>query len=285
MVGYSGFGSIPLWTYVGKSNYNSLQVQLNRRTGRLQWSANYTWSKTINYANPGGVGGGNNSQWVNQELTKDVANRPHAMNFNFGYDLPQFSRVWSNGFTKQALDGWKINGNGAIYSGTPFSVSCGSTGAPAGYWTGTPTGGIPFRCQMGNDIWLPNGQLVKPTEDPKLQWNINPANFTLPPTNSLGIGNTPPTLFYGPGVINMDLSLAKSFRLAEGKTLEFRAETFNTLNHFNPNNPNTTLTYTVGSNATPSSFTTTGQTNANFGVITGAAIQARRSVMSLRFKF
>lgn len=52
MVGYAGFGSIPLWTYVGKSNYNALQVQLNRRTGRLQWNANYTWSRTINYANP-----------------------------------------------------------------------------------------------------------------------------------------------------------------------------------------------------------------------------------------
>lgn len=221
---------------------------------------------------------------MNQELTKNVQNRPHAVNFNFGYDLPQLSRVWSNPFTRQALDGWKVNGNGAIYSGTPFTITCGSTGAPAGYWTGTPTGGVPFRCQMGNDIWLPNGQVPKSTEDPKLQWAFNAANFTLPATNTLGIGNTPPTLFYGPGVFNLDMSLAKSFRLAESKTLEFRVETFNTLNHFNPSNPSSSLTYTVA-NATPSSFSTTSQTNSNFGVISGAQIQARRSVMSLRFRF
>ena len=83
-------------------------------------------------------------------------------------------------------------------------------------------------------------------------WTLPFAGLDKPAT-SLGIGNTPPTLFYGPGVINMDFSLAKTFRLAEGKTLEFRAETFNTFNHFNPSNPNTGLTYTVV-NATPSSF-------------------------------
>ena len=49
MVGYSGYGSIPLWTYIGTNSYNSLQVQLNRRVGKLQWNANYTWSKTLIY--------------------------------------------------------------------------------------------------------------------------------------------------------------------------------------------------------------------------------------------
>ena len=46
MVGYSGYASIPVWTYLGTENYNSLQVQLNRRVGRLQWNANYTFSRT-----------------------------------------------------------------------------------------------------------------------------------------------------------------------------------------------------------------------------------------------
>ena len=46
------------------------------------------------------------------------------------------------------------------------------------------------------------------------------------------------TYRYGPGVFNLDLSLAKDFRFTEHKSLELRVETFNTLNHFNPNNPN-----------------------------------------------
>jgi hypothetical protein len=276
MTQYAGFGQIPIWTYSGTSSYNSLQVQLNRRVGRFQWNANYTWSRTITFlqnptTNP-------ISQYINPEITKNVANRTHAVNFNFGYDIPNGSNLWNNAFTRQALNGWKINGNGAIYSGTPYTVGCAATGQPALYWVGTPTGGIPFRCQMGSSTYLPDGQYPSKTEDPKLQVPFNAANFTLPGIDSLGIGNTPPTLAYGPGVFNLDLSLAKDFRLAERKTLEFRVEAFNALNHFNPNNPNTSLTY---------NFATGAQTNSSFGVIgsTPTGLTARRAVMSARFRF
>jgi hypothetical protein len=271
MVGYNGFGEIPLWTYLGNNNYNSLQVQLNRRSGNLQWNINYTFSKTITYNNSTAY------QWVDRKLSKDVANRKHAVNFNFGYGLPEGSRLLNRHvIARYALDGWRVNGNGAIYSGTPFSVSCGAQSQPAGYWTGTPTGGIPFRCQMGSDIFLPSGQFPIATEDPNLQWALNKANFILPAKESLGIGNTPPTLFFGPGAFNLDLSAAKEFRVAERKSLEIRAESFNTLNHMNPNNPNSSLTW---------NFTTGAQTNANFGRISGAQVGARRVILSARFKF
>lgn len=38
-------------------------------------------------------------------------------------------------------------GNGVIFYGTPMTIGCTAVNAPIGYWTGTPTGGIPFRCQ------------------------------------------------------------------------------------------------------------------------------------------
>jgi len=37
-----------------------------------------------------------------------------------------------------------------------------------------------------------------------------------------------------PGIANGDLSVNKTFRLAEGRLLEFRTEIFNLTNHFNP---------------------------------------------------
>jgi hypothetical protein len=37
--------------------------------------------------------------------------------------------------------------------------------------------------------------------------------------------------FYGPGAVNFDLALLKSFRISESKALQFRLETFNTFNH------------------------------------------------------
>jgi hypothetical protein len=286
MTGFAGIGNIIDFTNSYTNNYNSLQMQLNRRTGRVQWNVNYTFSRTIVYNAPGtnSTTAGTNTapsqtallQFVNAELTKNVLNRRHAINFNFGYDIPGGSKLWSNAFTKAVLDGWHINGNGSIFAGNPYTVGCSATGQPSQYWTGTPTAYLPFRCQMGSNMFLPAGQLPSATEDPRLQIPLNAANFTLPSANSLGIGNTPPTLFYGPWLWNLDLSLAKMTRITERATLELRVETFNTLNHFNPSNPNTSLTLNFASGA---------NTNAPFGTIQSAQVQARHAALSARIRF
>ena len=74
------------------------------------------------------------------------------------------------------------------------------------------------------------------------------------------------------------LGLAKDFRLgSEKRILELKVETFNTLNHFNPGNPNTTLNL---------NFATGANTNAAFGTITGTqGVDARRVILSARFRF
>jgi hypothetical protein len=274
MTGFAGLGNIIDFTNSYTNNYNSLQMQLNRRFGHLQWNVNYTFSRTIVY---NGDSNTTLDQFVNAELTKNVVNRRHAINYNFGYDVPDVSRSFlNNAVGKAILGGWHINGNGSVFAGTPYTVGCSATGQPSQYWTGTPTAYMPFRCQMGNNIFLPSGQLPSATEDPRLQVPLNAANFTLPGANSLGIGNTPPTLFYGPWLWTVDLSLAKMTRISEGKTLELRIETFNTFNHFNPSNPNTGLTL---------NFATGANTNAAFGTIQSAQVQARHVALSARFKF
>ena len=59
----------------------------NKRFSRgLQFGVNYTWSKTILYQH---------YQWVPDQLNKNVTSRPHAVNFNFGYDLPNLSHRWN----------------------------------------------------------------------------------------------------------------------------------------------------------------------------------------------
>jgi len=273
MTGYAGIGNVIDYTQSYTNNYNALQVQLNRRTGKIQWSFNYTFSRTIVYNNDS-----NTTLWqmVNAQMTKNVINRRHAVNFNFAYEIPGGSRFWRNGFTKAVLDGWYLNGNGSIFAGTPYSVSCSATGQPSQYWTGTPTAYLPFRCQMGNNDFLPAGQLPSKTTSADLQVPLNAANFTLPPANSLGIGNTPPTLIYGPWLWNLDLSLAKTTRIKERATLEMRVETFNTFNHFNPSNPNTSLTLNFANGA---------NTNAAFGTIQSAQVQARHVALSARIRF
>src|SRR5262249_32346000 len=47
-----GLGDINQVTWSGTSNYNALQVQVNRRYSRgFQYGVAYTWSKTLDYAN------------------------------------------------------------------------------------------------------------------------------------------------------------------------------------------------------------------------------------------
>ena len=267
---YMGYGSIATYTSLGESTYNALQVQLNRRFGkRLHFGTNYTWSKTITFSH---------QQWIPDALTKNVLNRPQVVNANFGYDLPRGSRVWSNWMTKGVLDGWHLNGVISLFSGTPYTVTCAATSAPIGYWTGTPTGGIPMRCQMSGDLYK-DDPAAPAKVDPKLYFPLNAASFSLPGIRSLGLGNTPPTLDYGPGLQNIDLSINKIYKVMEGKTLEFRAEAFNALNHFNPSNPNASLTFGFANGVQGA------QTNAAFGQIGGTQHVARRTALSLRFRF
>jgi hypothetical protein len=269
MVGYQGYGSINTYTSAGESYYNSLQLQVNRRFGsRFQFGTNWTWQKTITY---------NRQQWVSDQITKDVANRAHAVNIVFGYAVPDGSRIVPRNFlTKAVLDGWNLSGVGAFFTGNPLTVSCSAQSAPIGWPNGTPTGGIPMRCQMLGNLWLPDGTAPPSTTESRLWYPFHAATFVLPPGATLGLGNTPPTLTYGPGFQSIDLAVAKAFRIKEQKSLEFRMEAFNALNHFNPSNPSSSITRNYSTGAT---------TTANFGVISGTQNNSRRVAMSVKFKF
>ncbi|HVV71433.1 MAG TPA: hypothetical protein VHI52_08040, partial [Verrucomicrobiae bacterium] len=310
--GFQGWQAINLGTNAGESNYNALQVQFNKRFGkRLQFGINYTWSKNMVYS-PGtnNTNGGGNNQWLDNKLTYNYAsgNRPHVVNVNFGYKLQNGTSLLPTGarnyVTRLFMDGWNINGVLSFYSGTPWGTTCSATGAPIGYWFGTPTDTPNVRCSMNGTLFQDGGSSAVVASgsnaDPRLFMNLNVCNnaksldgkttlpcnisapsLVLPDKNSFGLGNTPLTLLFGPGFENADISVSKTITLgAESRTLEFRAEAFNTLNHFNPSNPasgaNSTLTY---------NFLTNVQTSSNFGTITSAQNAARHMALSLRFRF
>jgi hypothetical protein len=79
------------------------------------------------------------------------------------------------------------------------------------------------------------------------------------------------------GVIGMDFyPTRRHHQFATEPILEFRAEAYNVFNHFNPGNPNTSLTLNYANGA---------NTNANFGTITSAVGQARRMALAVKFRF
>ena len=277
-IGYNGASDIPSFTSSGTSNYHSLQVQLKRRFGkRLMLGSNWTWQKTTTYAQ---------NQYLPDRLMKNVLNRKQAVNINVTYALPSVARfVGRNAFTEGVFGGWRLDSVMSFFSGNPWTVGCGvPTGAPAGYPNGQSTisGSIPFRCAMTGTTFLPAGS--SPTDngypatvDPRLWYPINIKSFPLPALSTYGFGNTPSTLFWGPGFENVDMSIFKSFNIGkESRQLELRMDATNLFNHFNPGDPNLNLSY---------NWATGAQQTANFGQITSQQGSPRTMSVTLKFRF
>jgi hypothetical protein len=292
--GYRGWGAIQMYTQDGASNYHALQLSINRRfSNRFQFGGNYTWSKTITY---------NRNQWVDDKLLKNVtSNRPHAVNLNWGYDIPSLAKYINNNLiARHVFDGWRWSGVGTFFYGQALAISCSANGAPIGYWTGTPTGGFPFRCQQNGSLWLADGATPSSiytgtnaslaAADRRLWYPFKAASFELPSATSFGIGNAQPTMTYGPGVVNFDMALQKDIAVSlrdHSVTLSFKGEAFNVFNHFNPGNPATALAINCapsnGQCTSPTSLSS--YTSTTFGTITSAAVQARHVSLTLRLRF
>ena len=68
-------------------------------------------------------------------------------------------------------------------------------------------------------------------EERKNSRYLNPAAFVAPPTGTLGnVGRNSVT---GPGLINLDLGIARAFHISGQSRLELRVEVFNVMNRRN----------------------------------------------------
>ena len=69
---------------------------------------------------------------------------------------------------------------------------------------------------------------LKINHDPAKGDAFNTACFSIPPLGQLG--NAPRRFFYGPGIINTDLTLLKNVSLGKRQAVQFRLEMFNVFN-------------------------------------------------------
>ena len=243
------------------SNYQSLQTQLTRRFSKgLSLTTAFTWSKALNYASDddGGL------QFFAQ-LRRNYAPADYDRRLNyeqsFTYELPlgRGHRFFSSGPAELVLGGWKASGIVSVVSGLPFLVNAnsGSLNTPGTAQTANLTG--PFRVLHG--IGATN------------KW-FDTSNFSQP--TGVAVGNTGRNQFYGPGYIQDNLSIFKSFPIFREASLETRVDAFQLSNTPQFGNPNSgtlsaanfgTVTTTLGS----------GQGSVN-GVGGGRTLQASAKV-------
>jgi hypothetical protein len=68
----------------------------------------------------------------------------------------------------------------------------------------------------------------------KVLW-FDRAAFIAPAVGTYG--NQGANALRGPGTLQFDIGISRTFGISEGKTIQFRAESFNVPNHTNPGNP------------------------------------------------
>jgi hypothetical protein len=203
--------------------YDSLQASLNRRFARgFTTRFSYTWSKTLGplSGNEFGVDGYQNETpdyWP--LIAKVVRNidRTHNFNASATVELPfGKGRRWaSGGAAAPVLGGWQLNGLFTGYTGPPFSVT--STAASLN---------APGNAQTADQI-KPNVATIGSIA----QWFDTTAYA---PVTAVRFGNSGRNQLRGPGMVNADASIYRSFRVTERVGAQFRAEMFNLSNtpHF-----------------------------------------------------
>ena len=271
-------------------NYNSLQAQVIKRFGRaLTMNVAWTYAKSMAWSEPNVEAP--QSYW--RTLYYNQSGPKHNIVANWTYNLPN---PHFHGVMQQALGGWVISGIYTYTSGTPGTVGAGS--CDCNYNGGGGYDGNGFNNQStrvslvpGQSVYNVHGTPPGAPAPLEVQYlNINA--FSAPnggqavcdgtPANC-GFGNSGRINYIGPDTNNWNVSIFKDFRFSsnESRKLEFRFETYNTLNHTEFNAVSTGL-----STATANTAFVSGPTsrNANFGQFTGTA-PARIMALSLKLMF
>lgn len=216
------FGTVSLQKSDGNSNYNSMQVSVNKRFTRgYSLMASYTWSKMIDDASGDGTVSPNP---FDQRFNRGLSNLdiPHRFVGSFVYELPRLKdRI---ALVKYLAGGWDMNGILSLQSGTTFTVVSGRDNS----FTGVNQDRADLVGNPYLDTGRPTGQLVD------RYFNIDAFAF-----NAVGTyGTAGRNIMRGPGDVNVDFGLFKNIPVTERHKMQFRMETFNALNRVNLGNPN-----------------------------------------------
>jgi hypothetical protein len=236
----------------GRSEYHSLQAKVTRRFSRgLSLLAAYTYGKSLDNG-PAPFNLGRNNQAPQDPFNLDAEWGPagndirHNLVGSFLYELP----FTGSGMVARLLGGWQVNGIVNARSGLPVNVirNGGNQLAPG------------LRPNLVGDPELPRG-------DRELGRYFDTAAFSADGLATDAPGSAGRNSVRGPGFVNLDLSVFKSFRLTGSVSAQARVEAFNVTNTPHFANPNADLS------------------RANFGVVTNTTGNPRIMQFAVRLLF
>jgi len=225
----------------GHSWYDGLQSQVNVRNFHgLQMGLSYTWSHALDDSSdplPGETTNGNgdfpvdtfllNHQYGNSGF--DTRQRA-VINFVYQPNIGRGKSLLSTGLLGRVFEGWEISGIASFQTGLPYDIY----GPEDTLHTGVPNGVTDRATVIDPSILktVPAGGKYGPGGGVFTGFNLNAFNQETDPVTtpwgipSPGVRNN----WYGPGVNNWDISLAKTTALTERVKFQFRFETYNLFN-------------------------------------------------------
>ena len=226
---YPSYGTITFIQDRGKTNYHSLQTQIEKTfSNGLSLLGSYTYSKAIDDHEDmfGRIAAGNqyplDARNLALERSLSGTDIRHRVTYSMLYHLP-FGRGRS--FLRQApravdvlLGGWNLAAVTSFFSGSPFSVITSQDACGCGLLTGQ------FRADRLGDGGLPSGQR-------SIDGWFDVRAFA--PSARGRLGNSGRNILISPGASVINLSATKNFPISERKLVQFRAEFFNFPNHAN----------------------------------------------------
>ena len=224
---YPNFSTVSSQDTRANSEFHSWQNSLKKSYSRgLTFTLAYTWGKSIDGG--GGIGSGSNSSGAPQNIYNLRAERAvsdfnvaHRLIFSPVFELP-FGRghaLLNSGWGNAVAGGWQISGIYQFQTGRPFTVTNVSSNNSGSF-------GATDRPDLIGD----------PNAGPKTvaQW-FNTSAYQLAAKTRFGSAGRNQVI--GPKYTTLDLTLSRSFPIYERVSGQFRAETFNLLNHPNFFNP------------------------------------------------
>jgi hypothetical protein len=240
---YPAFGDIQWMENRVNSSYNSLQTRLEKRfTNGLTGTISYTWGKALSDApdhistSGGGAGvdtgvfrepqDGNNLRAERGPAEFDIEHRFVA---SYIWELP-FGRGRAVGSEwNRAMDfvfgGWQLTGIHVLQSGLALTATLGGAAV----------------VNLGGERRArPNlvGNPELPESERTLNRWFNTDAFAVFSPAPQAFGNAGVGIMRGPGLANFDFSLAKTFRISDRRSIQFRTEFFNAFNRPNFGPPN-----------------------------------------------
>jgi len=206
------------------NNYHALTAELKTQGWHnLTSMISYTWSKQMDtfFGESGesgvqSIGGQWHPQWSYGPSDGNHTNRFVSAVM---YELP--GNNLSNRFVREGVGGWQLNAITTFESGSPTTVWNSYTSSF------DSMGDVPDQ--------VCDGKLPRSSRTFARQFNTN-CYMEPPPDPATGIavhrGDERRNSIEKPGISNWDMSVNKDFPLfGEGRSLQFRAESFNTFNH------------------------------------------------------